>query len=69
MGFITRNKKNAKKYNPLYTHFQYSDKSIEYIINRKSAIEWVMERYAVTTHKESGIMNDPNDWARKHENP
>jgi predicted helicase len=22
-----------------------------------------MERYAVTTHKDSGIKNDPNDWA------
>jgi len=28
-----------------------------------------MGRYAVTTHKESGIGNDPNDWAREHENP
>ena len=35
----------------------------------KSAIEWVMERYSVTTHKESGIKNDPNDWAKEHENP
>jgi predicted helicase len=22
-----------------------------------------MERYAITTHKASGIKNDPNDWA------
>ena len=35
----------------------------EYIVNGKSAIEWIMERYAVTTHKESNIKNDPNDWA------
>jgi predicted helicase len=35
----------------------------EYVVNGKSAIEWIMERYAVTTHKESGIKNDPNDWA------
>jgi predicted helicase len=33
------------------------------IVNGKSAIEWVLERYAVTTHKDSGIVNDPNDWA------
>lgn len=39
----------------------------EYIVNGKSAIEWVMERYQVTIHKESGIKNDPNDWAT--ENP
>jgi predicted helicase len=28
-----------------------------------------MERYAVATHKESGIKNDPNDWAKEHDNP
>jgi predicted helicase len=35
----------------------------DYIVNGKSALEWVMERQAVTTHKESGIVNDANDWA------
>jgi predicted helicase len=28
-----------------------------------------MERYQVTTHKESGIVNDPNDWATEVGNP
>jgi predicted helicase len=28
-----------------------------------------MERYQITTHKESGIVNDPNDWAREHNKP
>ena len=28
-----------------------------------------MERYQVTTHKESGIRNDPNDWAEEVGNP
>jgi predicted helicase len=28
-----------------------------------------MERYAITTHKESGIKNNPNDWASEHNNP
>jgi len=35
----------------------------DYIVNGKSAIEWVMERQAVTTDKKSGITNDANDWA------
>lgn len=38
-------------------------KAYDYIVNGKSALEWVMERQAVTTHKESGIVNDANDWA------
>lgn len=35
----------------------------DYIVNGKSAIEWVMERQSVTTHKDSGIVNDANDYA------
>lgn len=38
-------------------------------MNGKSAIERIMERYAVTTHKESGIKNDLNDWAEEVGNP
>ena len=34
----------------------------EYVVNGKSALEWIMERYAVTTNKDSGIINDPNPW-------
>lgn len=34
-----------------------------YQIEGKSAIEWVMERYKVTTDKASGIRNDPNQWS------
>ena len=35
----------------------------------KSAIEWIMERYQLTTHKESNITNNPNDWAKEVGNP
>ncbi len=41
----------------------------EYVVNGKSAIEWIMERYAITTDKASGIVNDPNDWAMEHNDP
>ncbi len=34
-----------------------------YIVNGKSAVEWVMERQSVTTDKTSGIVKDANDWA------
>jgi len=69
MVFIAKNKKNTIKYNHFITISNIPLKAYEYIVNGKSAIEWVMERYAVTTHKESGIMNNPNDWAKEHENP
>lgn len=35
----------------------------EYVVNGKSAIDWVMERQCVKTDKDSGIVNDANDWA------
>ena len=44
-------------------------KAYEYIVNGKSAIEWIMERYAVTIDNASQIKNDPNDWSREHERP
>lgn len=45
------------------------EKAYEYIVNGKSAIEWIMERYQITTDKKSGIKNDPNDWSREHQQP
>lgn len=41
----------------------------DYVVNGKSAIEWVMERYAVKTDPASQITNDPNDWCREHDDP
>ncbi|MGC8541533.1 MAG: type ISP restriction/modification enzyme, partial [Phycisphaerae bacterium] len=38
-------------------------KAYEYVVNGKSAIDWIMERYAVTVDRDSGIRNDPNDWS------
>nr|VFK60992.1 MAG: hypothetical protein BECKUNK1418G_GA0071005_10153 [Candidatus Kentron sp. UNK]VFK69607.1 MAG: hypothetical protein BECKUNK1418H_GA0071006_101635 [Candidatus Kentron sp. UNK] len=35
----------------------------EYVVNGKSAIDWVMERQCVKIDKASGIRNDANDWA------
>ncbi len=38
-------------------------KAFEYVINGKSAIDWVIERYQKTTDKDSLIENNPNDYA------
>jgi len=35
----------------------------EYVINGKPALDWVVERQCVKTDKDSGIVNDANDWA------
>lgn len=49
-------------YNNLITINNIPLQAYDYIVNGKSAIEWIMERYAVTTDKKSGITNDANDW-------
>ncbi len=38
-------------------------KAFDYVMNGKSAIDWVIERYQKTTDKESLIENNPNDYA------
>jgi predicted helicase len=37
----------------------------DYIVNGKSALEWIIERYQYTKDKDSGITNDPNDWSEE----
>jgi predicted helicase len=37
----------------------------EYVVNGKSALEWVMERQCVKTDKASGIVNDANSYANE----
>lgn len=38
-------------------------KAFDYVINGKSAIDWVIERYQKTTDEDSLIENNPNDYA------
>ncbi|GAA7443139.1 hypothetical protein BD0143_10990 [Helicobacter pylori] len=38
-------------------------KAFEYVVNGRSAIDWVIERYQKTMDKESLIENNPNDYA------
>ncbi|MEE3626426.1 type ISP restriction/modification enzyme [Nitrospirillum sp. BR 11752] len=35
----------------------------EYVVNGKPALDWVVERQCVKVDKDSGIVNDANDWA------
>ncbi|MBO1054384.1 MAG: DEAD/DEAH box helicase [Dolichospermum sp. DET73] len=50
-------------YNSKLTLSQIPLEAYEYIVNGKSALEWIMERYKVTKDKDSGIINNPNDWS------
>ena len=69
MKFPKKGQKDTIIYNHYHTIKNIPEKAYEYVVNGKSAIEWIMERYAVTTDKKSGITNNPNDWAREHQKP
>lgn len=56
-------------FNSSITLSNIPSKAYEYVVNGKSAIGWIMERYQITTDKKSGITNDPNDWAVEVGNP
>jgi predicted helicase len=67
--FPAKERKDTILYNSAITISNIPAEAYAYVVNGKSAIEWVMERYAVTTHKDSGIVNDPNDWAAEQGEP
>lgn len=69
MRFPDKKDKTTIEYNPWVTVSNIPLDAYEYVVNGRSAIEWVMERYQIKTDKASGITNDPNDWAQEHNQP
>lgn len=50
-------------FNDSITISNIPEKAYEYIVNGRSAIEWIMDQYRVKTDKKSGITDDPNDYS------
>ena len=50
-------------YNSKITVTGIPPEAYEYVVNGKPALDWVVERQCVKTDKDSGIVNDANDWA------
>ncbi|MBR4126338.1 MAG: DEAD/DEAH box helicase [Alphaproteobacteria bacterium] len=69
MRFKSKDDKSTIVFNPSITVSNIPLKAYDYVVNGRSAIEWVMERYQIKTDKDSGITNDPNDWAIEHGQP
>ncbi|MCE9600482.1 MAG: DEAD/DEAH box helicase family protein [Spirochaetia bacterium] len=55
-------------YNEFITITDIPLEAHDYIVNGKSALDWIVERYCVKTDKDSGIVNDANLWATETEN-
>ncbi len=64
---VVKMKKDKKGDRIIYNHHititQIPKKAFDYVINGKSAIDWVIERYSITTDKDSLIENNPNHYA------
>ena len=71
MKFAKKRDESGKLVNDLSTIIFNSDitinnipeKAYEYVVNGRSAIEWIMDQYQVKTDKKSGITDDPNDYS------
>ena len=63
MRFGKGKDKSVIHYNDFITVRDIPLEAYEYVVNGKSAVEWVMERQSVTTDKASGIVKDANAWA------
>lgn len=55
--------KSILHYNDRITVTGIPQEAYEYVVNGKPALDWVVERQCVKTDKDSGIVNDANDWA------
>ncbi len=64
---VAQIKKDKKGDRIIYNHHiaitKIPKKAFDYVINGKSAIDWVIERYSITKDKDSLIENNPNDYA------
>ncbi|EMJ45482.1 helicase protein [Helicobacter pylori GAMchJs136i] len=64
---VVQMKKDKKgdriQYNHHITITQIPKKAFDYVVNGKSAIDWVIERYSITKDKDSLIENNPNHYA------
>ncbi len=69
LRFKSKQDKSTIIYNGNITIENIPAKAYEYIVNGKSAIEWIVERYCVSQDTKSLIKNDANDWAREHHQP
>ena len=69
MRFPRKGARDAITYNSHITLRGVPDDAYRYQLGARSGVEWVMDRYRVTTDSKSGITNDPNDWSREIGDP
>lgn len=69
MKFPKKDQKDTIIYNSDITIKNIPLEVYNYVVNGRSPVEWIMERYQIKIDKASGIENNPNDWATEHNQP
>lgn len=69
MKFPKKDQKDTIIYNNDITIRNIPLEVYNYVVNGRSPVEWIMERYQIKIDKKSGIENNPNDWATEHNQP
>lgn len=69
LRFASKGQRDAIVYNQHIKIENIPGKAYDYVVNGMSAIEWIIDRYQIKKDKASGIVNDPNDWAKEVGNP
>ncbi len=69
MKWKSKTDHSAIVYSPQVTISGIPEDAERYMLGSKSALGWIIDRYQVKTDKDSGIVNDPNDWCDEHDDP
>ncbi|HRL50377.1 MAG TPA: hypothetical protein PLA49_13505 [Propioniciclava sp.] len=69
LRWVDKTSKKAIRVNDQVTLGDIPAAAHRYMLGSRSALEWIIDRYQVKTDKASGIVNDPNDWSREHDDP
>jgi predicted helicase len=67
--FLRKDDKTVILYNKNIKIVNIPLKAYDYVVNGRSPIEWIIDQYQVKIDEKTGIKNDPNDWAREHDQP
>ena len=57
------------RYNDHLTLSGIPPEAHEYVLGTRSGIDWIIDRYYIKTDKDSGIVNDPNQWGLERGEP
>ena len=68
MRIVERGGEKVIRYNDGLTIGGIPSEAWEYVVNGRSAVEWIVERYSDSVDGKSGLRNDGNAWGRERGN-